>query len=227
MLDSDMTGTSSSQSTFQQTRTTNTNPFVTTNPFVNNTPYTIPIVPTPLPDPLLEERERSDRARNSIVAPPAVYLPLTFQQESTNTVVPPYYDVTAQNGMNASPIGMSNANVPIITATSTMPPFPNQNIQGQNVFPVPRKRENSRAQRNDDASSQMLTDPVLVRRHDDSIRHVQEFLLNYPENRDHPTSNTNLRFFNNEIRFRPGGLPIDEFHIRARGRFGLLEEHHG
>lgn len=72
-----------------------------------------------------------------------------------------------------------------------------------------------------------LPDPVIVRSYDFSPRSVQEFLLNYPYNRENRRSMTNLRFFNNEIRFQPNGTSIDDFHEVAFGKFKLLERHHG
>lgn len=73
----------------------------------------------------------------------------------------------------------------------------------------------------------ILPDPVIVRSYDFSPRSVQEFLLNYPYNRENRRSTTNLRFFNNEIRFQPNGTSIDNFHKFAFGKFKLLEQHHG
>jgi hypothetical protein len=73
----------------------------------------------------------------------------------------------------------------------------------------------------------ILPDPVVVRSHDFSPRSVQEFLLNYPDNRENLHSMINLRFFNNEIRFQPNGTFIDDFHKFAFGKFKLLEQHHG
>lgn len=73
----------------------------------------------------------------------------------------------------------------------------------------------------------MLVDPVIVRRYDFAARSVQEFLLNYPDTRDNPKSILNLRFFDNEVAFQPRGIPIDDFHRQAFGKFRFLEEHHG
>jgi Opioid growth factor receptor (OGFr) conserved region len=73
----------------------------------------------------------------------------------------------------------------------------------------------------------MLPDPEIVRHYDFSPRAVQEFLLNYPDARENRSSTVNLRFFNNEFPFRPRGVGIDEFHVVAKGRFRLLEQHHG
>ena len=73
----------------------------------------------------------------------------------------------------------------------------------------------------------VLRDPVRVRRHDYMARDVAGFLLNYPRRMDDPDSTANVRFYNNEIRFRPYGILIDDFHTRAFRRFKLLEEHHG
>ena len=70
-----------------------------------------------------------------------------------------------------------------------------------------------------------LPDPVIVNQF--VARDVLEFLLNYPDNRDDFSFNSNVSFFNNELRLRPGGLLIDEFHNYAPRRFRLLEEHHG
>jgi len=73
----------------------------------------------------------------------------------------------------------------------------------------------------------ILPDPEIVRRNDFSPRAVQEFLLNYPDTRESRSLTFNLRFFNNEFPFRPRGVSIDDFHVRAKGNFYLLEEHHG
>lgn len=73
----------------------------------------------------------------------------------------------------------------------------------------------------------MLVDPVIVRPHDFYPHSVQDFLLNYPDNRERPGSTLNLRFFNNEFEFKPGGLSIDAFHVAARRKFRFLENHHG
>jgi hypothetical protein len=72
----------------------------------------------------------------------------------------------------------------------------------------------------------MLLDPVIVRRHDFIARDVQDFLLNYPDQRDDKDITANIKFYNNEVRFRPYGVPIDEFHERAAGRYRLLEQNH-
>ena len=71
----------------------------------------------------------------------------------------------------------------------------------------------------------MLLDPVIVRR-DFIARDVQDFLLNYPDQRDDKNITANIKFYNNEVRFRPYGVPIDEFHERAAGRYRLLEQNH-
>lgn len=73
----------------------------------------------------------------------------------------------------------------------------------------------------------VLRDPVKVRRHDYMARDIAAFLLNYPDHVDDPESTANVRFYNNEIRFRPYGLLIDAFQTRAFRRFKLLEQHHG
>ena len=73
----------------------------------------------------------------------------------------------------------------------------------------------------------ILPDPVIVRSGDFSPRSAQEFLLNYPDNRENLHSMVNLRFFNNEIRFQPNGTLIENFHKFAFGKFKLLEQHHG
>lgn len=73
----------------------------------------------------------------------------------------------------------------------------------------------------------ILPDPVIVRQNNFSPRSVQEFLLNYPDNRENRHSTINFRFFNNEIRFQPHGTFIENFHKFAFGKFGLLEQHHG
>jgi hypothetical protein len=73
----------------------------------------------------------------------------------------------------------------------------------------------------------ILRDPVRVRRHDYMARDVAAFLLNYPNRVDNPESTANVLFYNNEIRFRPYGILIDDFHTRAFRRFKLLEQHHG
>jgi Opioid growth factor receptor (OGFr) conserved region len=73
----------------------------------------------------------------------------------------------------------------------------------------------------------VLRDPVRVRRHDYMARDIAAFLLNYPSRVDDPESTANVRFYNNEIRFRPYGLLIDAFHTRAFGHFKILEQHHG
>ena len=73
----------------------------------------------------------------------------------------------------------------------------------------------------------ILPDPVIVRHYDFSPRSVQEFLLNYPDNRENRPSTINLRFFNNEIQFQPNGTFIQNFHEFAYGKYRLLEQHHG
>jgi hypothetical protein len=73
----------------------------------------------------------------------------------------------------------------------------------------------------------MLPDPVIVRRYDFSPRAVQDFLLDYPDHRENLASTRNVRFFNNEFAFKPGGVSIDDFHVVVKGRFRVLEDHHG
>jgi hypothetical protein len=77
-----------------------------------------------------------------------------------------------------------------------------------------------------DRRTGMLLDPVIVRRHDFIARDVQDFLLSYPDQRDNKDITANIKFYNNEVRFRPYGVPIDEFHERATGRYRLLEQNH-
>lgn len=73
----------------------------------------------------------------------------------------------------------------------------------------------------------ILPDPVIVRPDEFSPRLVQNFLLNYPNVREDPTSTENLQFFNNEIPLRPRGCTIDDFHHLGFGAFDVLEDHHG
>ena len=90
-----------------------------------------------------------------------------------------------------------------------------------------RPARSPRKENTKDKAPVTLSDPVIVRPRDYIARTVRLFLLNYPDERDNKDSTANIRFYNNEIRFRPYGLLIDEFHLRAMGRFRLLEQHHG
>ena len=93
---------------------------------------------------------------------------------------------------------------------------------------VSENRENAEEVNEDqEFTALVLRDPVKVRRHDYMTRDTVAFLLNYPDHVDDPESTANLRFYKNEIRFRPYGLLIDAFHTRAFRRFALLEQHHG
>jgi hypothetical protein len=93
---------------------------------------------------------------------------------------------------------------------------------------VSENRENvEQVNEDQEYTALVLRDPVKVRRHDYMTRDTVAFLLNYPNHVDDPESTANLRFYNNEIRFRPYGLLIDAFHTRAFRRYKLLEQHHG
>ena len=72
-----------------------------------------------------------------------------------------------------------------------------------------------------------LTDPMTVGSSRYLPRDIQHFLLNYPDQRDDSNSNSNLKFFRNEIAFRPSGCTIDRFHEIAFQKYKLLERHHG
>ncbi|PCH40588.1 hypothetical protein WOLCODRAFT_24194 [Wolfiporia cocos MD-104 SS10] len=58
-------------------------------------------------------------------------------------------------------------------------------------------------------------------------RDVREFLDDYPNLSDDPSSSDNLRFYSNELRCRPDNLLIDELHERWHGDYAKLEHKHG
>jgi len=78
----------------------------------------------------------------------------------------------------------------------------------------------------DDDQPLRLTRPTLVSSTLYLPRDIQLFLLNYPNQRPYPNHSYNLRFYRNEIPFRPHGVTIDEFHAIACENYRLLERHH-
>jgi len=58
-------------------------------------------------------------------------------------------------------------------------------------------------------------------------RDVQEFLDEYPDIVDDPTSRANLDFYSNNLRCQPDNRTIEEIHERWLGKYDKLEYKHG
>lgn len=102
-----------------------------------------------------------------------------------------------------------------------------QRNKGESIISEHSEGEDETEEEENEEPVLVLRDPVRVRPHDYMARDVVAFLLNYPRRINDPDSTANVRFYNNEIKFRPYGILIDDFHTRAFRRFKLLEEHHG
>jgi hypothetical protein len=79
----------------------------------------------------------------------------------------------------------------------------------------------------ENAQTEPLVDPVMVRTGGSLGRDTKAFLLNYPHETDDLTINSNTSFYSNDLKFRPYGLFVDDFLTKAHGKFRLLELHHG
>ncbi len=53
-----------------------------------------------------------------------------------------------------------------------------------------------------------------------------EYRRGYPDKKDDPKIDCNLRFYRNELRSSPNGDLIDVIHLKWKGNFKLLEQHH-
>lgn len=60
-----------------------------------------------------------------------------------------------------------------------------------------------------------------------SDRDTQQYRDGYPDKKDDPTKNMNLRFYEGRIRSRPDGAYIDDFHRQWWKNHDRLESHHG
>lgn len=104
---------------------------------------------------------------------------------------------------------------------------PEQSNDAESVNSRKSNEGDEEDQGTDEEDILILRDPVRVRRYDYMARDIAAFLLNYPNRDDDPDCTVNARFYRNEIRFRPYGIRIDDFHEQAFRRFKLLEQHHG